>query len=93
MESEITCEWFPAWMLLQEPGLARALAPSGNPDGPGRAFDLVIALVTSNPQDVTLRGELKTLHSALFARFMADPRLTGEGSPPRAPPATLWPDP
>ena len=91
-EPEILVEWFPAWMLLQEPGLARALAPSGDPDGPGRAFDLAMALLTTNAQDVGVRGELKAIHPALFASFMADARLTGEGSPPRAASAPLWPE-
>ena len=92
LEPEILVEWFPAWVLLQEPGFARALAPSGDPDGPGRAFDLAMALLTTNAQDVGVRGELKAIHPALFANFMADARLTGEGSPPRAASAPLWPE-
>ena len=92
LEPEILVEWFPAWMLLQEPGLARVLEPSGDLAGPGRAFDLAMALLTTNAQDVGVRGELKAIHPALFASFMADVRLKGEGSPPRIASAPLWPE-
>lgn len=91
-EPEITAEWFPAWMLLREPGLARTLAPSGDLEGPGRAFDLARALMTGNPQDLRLRRELKEIHPALLASFLADARLTGEGSPRRSTPDPLWPE-
>ena len=92
LEPEISIIWFPAWMLLQEPGLARALAASGEPVGPGRAFDLTMALLLTNTQDVGLRRELKAIHPALFASFLADARLTGEGSPTRPASAPLWPE-
>ncbi len=92
LEPEILVEWFPAWMLLQEPGLARALAPSGDLVGPGRAFDLAMALLTKNPEDLGLRRELKATHPALLARFLADARLTGEGSLRRLPADPLWPE-
>ncbi len=92
LEPEVSIEWFPAWMLLQEPGLARVLEPSGDLAGPGHAFDLAMALLTTNAQDVGVRGELKAIHPALFASFMADVRLTGEQSPPRTASAPLWPE-
>ena len=79
-------------MLLQEPGLARALAASGEPVGPGRVFDLVMALLTTNAQDAGRRRELQAIHPGLFASFLADARLTGEGSPPRPAPVPLWPE-
>ena len=92
LEPEISIEWFPAWMLLQEPGLARALAPSSDLAGPGRAFDLTMALVTTNAQDAGLRRELQAIHRGLFASFLADARLTGEGSPTRPASVPLWPE-
>ena len=92
LEPEILVEWFPAWMLLQEPGLARVLEPSGDLSGPGRAFDLTMALVTTNAQDAGLRRELQAIHRGLFASFLADARLTGEGSPTRPASAPLWPE-
>ena len=36
----MTREWFPAWMLLEESGLAAALAPRRTDDDPSRAFDV-----------------------------------------------------
>ncbi len=51
-----------------------------------------MALLTTNAQDVGVRGELKAIHPALFASFMADVRLTGEQSPPRTASAPLWPE-
>ena len=36
-EPEMTAEWFPAWMLLEEPGLAAALAPCRTDGDPSRA--------------------------------------------------------
>lgn len=89
---EISGEWFPAWMLLREPGLARALAPSGEADGPGRAFDLARALLKSDAQDVTLRRELRQIHPALFASFMADARRAEKEPAPRLVSTPLWPD-
>ena len=54
LEHEMTPAWFPAWMLLEEPGLAGVFAPRHTDDEPSRAFDLVIALL-SHP-DVDERG-------------------------------------
>ena len=41
-EHEMTPAWFPAWMLLEEPGLAGVLAPRHTDDAPSCAFDMVI---------------------------------------------------
>ena len=46
VEQELTRAWFPAWMLLEELGLAAVLAPRYTDDQPSRAFDLVIALLS-----------------------------------------------
>ena len=41
----MTPAWFPAWMLIEEPGLAGVLAPRRTGDAPSRAFDAVMALL------------------------------------------------
>ncbi len=73
MEPELSPEWFPAWMLLQEPSLAARLAARGENDGPRRAFDLVHDLLTNRVNDahgIALRRELKTLHPALLTGYL-----------------------
>ncbi len=73
VEPELSPEWFPAWMLLQEPSLAARLVPSGDNDGPRRAFDLVHGLLTNRANDahgIALRRELKTLHPALLTGYL-----------------------
>ena len=79
-------EWFPAWMLLHEYGLARTLAlrqddgrgghPEPGPEsGPERAFGLLLALLTrppaADPGSVALRRELGAVHPGLLRRYMA----------------------
>ena len=44
-EPEMTPEWFPAWVLLEEPGLTAALAPRRADDDPSRAFDATMSLL------------------------------------------------
>ena len=91
--SETSPEWFPAWMLLHEYGLARALAlrqggrgahpepgPESGPEGgPERAFGLLTALLTSDPGSVALRRELGAVHPGLLRRYLAklEPRPAG----------------
>ena len=73
VEPELSPEWFPAWMLLQEPSLAAGLAPCGENHGPRRAFDVVRDLLTDSANDahrLALRRELKTLHPALLTGYL-----------------------
>ena len=73
VEPELSPEWFPAWMLLQEPSLAARLAPLGESHGPRRAFDVVRDLLTDSANDahrIALRRELKTLHPALLTGYL-----------------------
>ncbi len=73
VEPELSPEWFPAWMLLQEPPLAARLAPRGENDGPRRAFDVVRDLLTNRVSDargIALRRELKALHPALLTGYL-----------------------
>ena len=74
MEHEMTPAWFPAWMLLEEPGLAGVLAPRDTDDEPSRAFDLVIALLSHpdlDEQGIELRRSLRDIHPDLLERFLA----------------------
>ena len=90
--SETFPEWFPAWMLLHEYGLARTLAlrqggRSGGPEpgregDPERAFGLLTALLTTSAGDagnVELRRELGSIHPGLLRRYLAklEPRPAG----------------
>ena len=71
IEPEITMAWFPAWMLLREPGLARALDPLGGAAEPARAFDLLRLLLTTEGDNIELREELAATHRGLLDRFLA----------------------
>ena len=70
MEPELTMEWYPAWVMLHEPGLARSIKSRGAETGPERAFDLVRELVMSNDEQLALRRELRDIHSGLFHYFL-----------------------
>ena len=83
-EFEMSPEWFPAWMLLHEYGLARALAQrTGERDGrterggendPERAFGLLATLLTrpaDDAENLALRRALRSVHPGLFRRYMA----------------------
>ena len=74
LEHEMTPAWFPAWMLLEEPGIASVLAPRHTDDEPSRAFDLVIAVLAHPDLDergIEPRGSLKKIHPGLLERFLA----------------------
>ena len=73
-EPEMTPAWFPAWMLLEEPGLAGVLESRHSDDDPSRAFDLVIALLAHPDPDergIELRRVLQSIHPGLLARYLA----------------------
>ena len=74
LEQEMTPAWFPAWMLLEEPGLADVLAPRHTDDEPSRAFDLVIGLLDHPDLDergIELRRSLQAIHPGLLERLLA----------------------
>ena len=74
LDHEMTPAWFPAWILLEEPGLAGVLAPRHTDDEPSRAFDLVIALLAHPDLDergIELRRSLQDIHPGLLERFLA----------------------
>jgi hypothetical protein len=79
-ESEGECDfaWFPAWVLIEEPGLASLLreTESGQGEAPERAARLVMSLLSLERQGrhaelVRERKRLRELHAGLFARYMA----------------------
>ena len=74
LEHEMTPAWFPAWMLIEEPGLAGVLAARHTDDEPSRAFDPVIALLAHPDLDergIEFRRSLQDIHPGLLERFLA----------------------
>lgn len=74
LEHETTPVWFPAWMLIEEPGLAGVLPPRRTDDDPSRAFDAVMALPAHPATDergIELRRSLWNIHPGLLRRFLA----------------------
>ena len=88
LEPQMTPAWFPAWMLLEEPGLAGVLGPRDTRDDPSRAFDAVVALLAHPDPDtrgIELRRALQAIHPGLLERFLekrghAAPRSQARGS-------------
>ena len=81
-EHVFTPEWFPARMLLEEPGLAAKLAPRHSDDDPSRAFDAVMAVMAHPSPDgrgIELRRSLQAIHPGLLERFLANPGHRGSG--------------
>lgn len=70
VEPEISTVWFPAWMILHEPGLARSIKSRDAAGGPERAFELARKLVMSDDEQMEARRELKDIHPGLFRRFL-----------------------
>ena len=74
VEHDLTPVWFPAWMLLEETGLASVLGTCSAGDEPSRAFNLVIALLSHRGLDergIELRRSLQAIHPGLLERFLA----------------------
>ena len=74
LDPPITPEWFPALMLIEEPGLARVLAPRRTEDEHSRAFDAAIALLAHPEPDergIELRRALQDIHTGLLERYLA----------------------
>ena len=72
VEPAISPPWFPAWMVLEERGLAKALTPLGGASEPERAFDLALSLVQggTDRQDIENRRALQGLHPGLLQRYL-----------------------
>ena len=70
-----SASWFPAWLLLAEPGLAKAWqTPPPDAAGPvGRGFDALKRLVATEEadrQEIALRLELQRSHPGFLALFL-----------------------
>lgn len=73
LEPQMTPAWFPAWMLIEEPGLAGVLGLRDTCDDPSRAFNAVIALLAHPGPDtrgIELRRALQAIHPGLLERFL-----------------------
>ena len=70
MDPELSVEWYPAWVMLHEPGLARFIKRRGADTGPERAFDLVRELLMSDDEQLALRRELRDIHPGLFHFYL-----------------------
>ena len=72
LEEDLAPVWFPAWLLIAEPTLARSLPEAPGNDDPSRASNVLRALQSGDGSpSVALRAELRALHRGLFAAFMA----------------------
>ena len=75
---ELADEWFPAWMLIHEPGLARTLPDMGGESPPARAFNLVRMLQRWPPEErsrvgsevISLRSRLQQIHPGLLSSYL-----------------------
>ena len=78
-DEELSAEWFPAWMLVHEPGLARALCGMAGHSQPEMAFNLVRSLRLMprekhgqvDERSVLLRRELQQIHPGLLRSYLA----------------------
>ena len=68
----ITPPWFPAWMVVEEPGIARGAVPCGGDTDPQRAFDFLLALRggLTDREDRDHRRALRGLHPELLGRYL-----------------------
>ena len=74
---ELTAEWFPAWMLIHEPGLALALSGLDGESPPESAFNLVRALQQppkeqgrAESEIISLRSKLQQIHAGLLSSYL-----------------------
>lgn len=72
LDEDLAPEWFPAWLLIAEPALARSLPEASGSDDPTRAFNMLRAMQAEGGSPrVDLRGELRALHAGLFKAYLA----------------------
>lgn len=75
VEPPLEGAWFPAWLLLGEPGLAKAwpIPPPGEAGPPGRGFDALRKLVEApgvDREEIALRRALQRAHPGFLALFL-----------------------
>ncbi len=66
-----TGTWFPAWILLKEPGLASHMNVPRGTTAAEEAFSAVRSLTLGDGTDTRLRENLQALHPGLLAVFLA----------------------
>ena len=73
MDPPITPPWFPAWLLIEFPGFARSIGPSGGASDAECAYDHLVALLSghSDREDLDHRRALKDLHPDLLGHYLA----------------------
>ena len=72
-KAPIAAVWLPAWMALEEPGIAHAFKPTNGRSAPEQAFDLLLRLDAggSDREDIENRRRLQEVHPPLFERYLA----------------------
>lgn len=72
LDPPMVTRWFPAWIVIEEPGLARTLTPCGGDSDGERAYDHVLALHRglSDRVDLDHRRALQALHPGLLGRYL-----------------------
>ena len=71
-DRQMATSWFPAWTVIEEPGLARTLTPCGGDSEGERAYDHVLALRRGHSDREVLdrRRALRDLHAGLLGRYL-----------------------
>ena len=72
LEPAMTAAWFPAWMLLHKPGLARLVAAPAGTSDPESAFATLLTLTAGDGEDTDARRRLQRLHPGLLAYFLSN---------------------
>ena len=71
LEPAMTAAWFPAWMLLHKPGLARLVAAPAGTSAPESAFATLLTLTSGDGEDTNARRRLQQLHPGLLKCFLS----------------------
>ena len=72
LDPAMTAAWFPAWMLLHKPGLARLVAVPAGTSAPEAAFTTLLTLTADDGGNTDARRRLQQLHSGLLAYFLSN---------------------
>ncbi len=70
IEPELSIEWYPAWVLLHEPGLAKSITRRAPAADPERAFHLIKELLSGKGEQLASRRELRDIHPGLFDYYL-----------------------